>query len=84
MVARYSLQAAIARAEVISLQKVWTIGTMPYRLKASQLGPIPETDVEFGDLTIFVGLQASGKSVFLQTLKLGSGPIKSLAGGGGH
>lgn len=41
-----------------------------YSLKVTKLGPIPEADVEFGDLTVFVGPQASGKSVFLQTLKL--------------
>jgi hypothetical protein len=42
----------------------------PCVLKVSNLGPIPQADVEFGDLTVFVGPQASGKSVFLQTLKL--------------
>ncbi len=35
-----------------------------------QLGQIREGSVTFGDLTILVGGQASGKSVFLQTLKL--------------
>lgn len=42
----------------------------PIKLRVKNLGPIPEADVEFGDLTVFVGPQASGKSVFLQTLKL--------------
>jgi energy-coupling factor transporter ATP-binding protein EcfA2 len=40
------------------------------RLRARNLGPVPDADVEFGDLTVLVGPQASGKSVFLQTLKL--------------
>jgi len=33
-------------------------------------GPIEDATVDFGDLTILVGPQASGKSVFLETLKL--------------
>lgn len=33
-------------------------------------GPIDEISIEFGDLTILVGPQASGKSVTLETLKL--------------
>lgn len=41
-----------------------------YRLSVSKLGPIVQADVEFGDLTVLVGAQATGKSVFLQTLKL--------------
>lgn len=41
-----------------------------FRLRTQNLGPIPYADVTFGDLTILVGPQASGKSVFLQTLKL--------------
>ncbi|MCZ0945390.1 MAG: AAA family ATPase [Gammaproteobacteria bacterium] len=40
------------------------------RIKASQVGPIKEADITFGDLTVFVGPQASGKSIFLQLLKL--------------
>jgi len=42
-----------------------------FRLQTQNLGPISDADVTFGDLTVFVGPQASGKSVFLQTLKLG-------------
>ena len=34
------------------------------------LGPISEASVEFGDLTFLVGPQATGKSLFLETLKL--------------
>ena len=40
------------------------------RIRASQIGPINEADIRFGDLTVFVGPQASGKSIFLQLLKL--------------
>lgn len=40
------------------------------RLKVSSLGPIKEADITFGDLTIMVGPQASGKSILLQMLKL--------------
>lgn len=40
------------------------------RLSVQNLGPIAEADVTFGDLTILVGPQATGKSIFLQTLKL--------------
>lgn len=36
----------------------------------SHIGPITSADVTFGDLTVIVGPQATGKSVFLQTLKL--------------
>ena len=40
------------------------------KLAVKNLGPIVEADVEFGDLTVMVGPQATGKSIFLQTLKL--------------
>lgn len=40
------------------------------RLTVKQFGPIAEADVAFGDLTVVVGPQATGKSLFLQTLKL--------------
>ncbi len=40
------------------------------RLNLRNLGPIIEADVEFGDLTVLVGPQATGKSIFLQMLKL--------------
>jgi energy-coupling factor transporter ATP-binding protein EcfA2 len=39
-------------------------------LRIKSLGPIKEADVSFGDLTLFVGPQASGKSIFIQMLKL--------------
>lgn len=40
------------------------------RLHVSQFGPLQSADVTFGDLTVIVGPQATGKSIFLQTLKL--------------
>ena len=40
------------------------------RIKVTSLGQIPEADISFGDLTVFVGEQASGKSILLQLLKL--------------
>jgi predicted ATPase len=40
------------------------------RLNVGNFGPIKSADVEFGDLTVLVGPQATGKSIFLQLLKL--------------
>lgn len=39
-------------------------------LRVSNVGPIKRADVEFGDLTVLVGPQATGKSILLQLLKL--------------
>jgi predicted ATP-dependent endonuclease of OLD family len=39
-------------------------------LRIKSLGPIKEANVSFGDLTLLVGSQASGKSIFVQILKL--------------
>ena len=39
-------------------------------LKANGIGPVTDAEIEFGDLTVFVGPQATGKSIFLQLLKL--------------
>jgi len=39
-------------------------------LKLKNIGQIVEADIEFGDLTVFVGPQASGKSIALEFLKL--------------
>ena len=39
-------------------------------LKVENFGPIGKAHVDFGDLTILVGAQASGKSLFLELLKL--------------
>lgn len=40
------------------------------KLRLANVGPIKDADIEFGDLTVLVGPQASGKSIFLQFLKL--------------
>lgn len=40
------------------------------KLNISNLGPIRNVDVEFGDLTILIGPQASGKTLVLQILKM--------------
>ena len=40
------------------------------RFTLTDFGPIAHCDVAFGDLTILVGEQASGKSLFLEMLKL--------------
>jgi len=40
------------------------------RITVKNFGPIAEADVEFGDLTVIVGPQATGKSLFLQLMKL--------------
>jgi len=39
-------------------------------IRLENVGPISEAKIDLGDLTALVGPQASGKSVFLQTLKL--------------
>lgn len=39
-------------------------------MKVSNLGPVRSADLAFGNLTVLVGPQASGKSILLQTLKL--------------
>ena len=43
---------------------------MVERIRAARIGPVSEADISFGDVTIFVGPQATGKSIFLQLLKL--------------
>ena len=40
------------------------------RIHLTSLGPISEADITFGDMTVFVGEQASGKSLLLQLVKL--------------
>lgn len=40
------------------------------RIAVKNFGPIREADVELGDLTVLIGAQASGKSLFLQMFKL--------------
>ena len=40
------------------------------RIALTSLGQISEADITFGDMTVFVGEQASGKSILLQLVKL--------------
>ncbi len=39
-------------------------------LQVSNLGQIRDANVQFGDLTVLVGPQATGKSIFLELMKL--------------
>ncbi len=39
-------------------------------LRIERVGPIGQAEIRFGDLTILVGPQASGKSIALQLFKL--------------
>ena len=50
--------------------KIFRYKRIAPRLEVQNFGPIHHADVTFGDLTVFVGPQASGKSVLLQILKL--------------
>lgn len=43
---------------------------MEDNLRVRNFGPIADANVEFGDLTILIGPQASGKSLFLELFKL--------------
>ena len=47
------------------------------KLHVTKMGQVEDAVVEFGDLTVLVGPQATGKSIFLQLLKLlvDTGPI---------
>ena len=40
------------------------------KLKVQHFGPLVSADVQFGAMTVLVGPQATGKSIFLQLLKL--------------
>ena len=40
------------------------------KLKLQDIGPITTAEIAFGDLTVLVGPQATGKSIALQFLKL--------------
>ena len=40
------------------------------RIRVSGIGPVKKADIRFGDLTVFVGPQATGKGIILQLLKL--------------
>ena len=43
---------------------------MVERIRVCAIGPVREADIRLGDLTVFVGPQATGKSILLQLLKL--------------
>jgi len=43
---------------------------MKHNLKVKNFGQVAKADITFGDLTVFVGPQATGKSILLQLLKL--------------
>lgn len=43
---------------------------MNHRIFIKNFGPIKSADVDFGDLTVLIGPQASGKSLFLELFKL--------------
>jgi len=43
---------------------------MTTRLQIESIGQIRRAEIDFGDLTVFVGPQATGKSIALQVLKL--------------
>ncbi len=45
-------------------------GEMIDLVQVRNLGQLREADISLGDLTVLVGPQASGKSIFLQTVKL--------------
>ena len=55
----------------------YKMGTSKPQLVLENVGPIRRADVCFSDLTVLVGPQATGKSLFLQFLKLvlDHGPI---------
>src|SRR5690242_5909679 len=44
--------------------------TMPHDLHIQRVGQIEDADIRFGDLTVLVGPQATGKSILLQFHKL--------------
>lgn len=44
--------------------------TLKDKITVKNFGPIREVNIELGDLTVFIGAQASGKSLFLQMFKL--------------
>jgi energy-coupling factor transporter ATP-binding protein EcfA2 len=48
----------------------YLIGIPMKKISISSLGQLAKADIEFGDMTILVGPQASGKSILLQLFKL--------------
>ena len=58
-------------------QQASKMSSNPDQISVVSLGQIKLADIRFGDLTVLVGPQATGKSIFLQLLKLlvDNGPI---------
>jgi len=50
------------------------------KISIKKLGPIQQAEMEAGDLTVFVGPQATGKSLCLQSIKLYDGWVTISAG----
>jgi len=50
------------------------------KISIKKLGPIQQAEMEAGDLTVFVGPQATGKSLCLQSIKLflDAGNVKEI------
>ena len=48
----------------------WMDMSKPPSLRLRNIGQVTEANIDFGDLTVLVGPQASGKSIALQWLKL--------------
>ena len=69
--AEHKWQKRIAYANAIeSGIQAMQVKFKPDQILLKDIGPIQSADIEFGDLTILVGPQATGKSIFLQWLKL--------------
>lgn len=50
----------------------------------TNVGQLSQADMEFGDLTVLIGPEASGKTVFLELLKLAIGTGSSSRGAVGR
>jgi hypothetical protein len=55
---------------MLDLKRLSSFLCEPMKLHISNFGPIERADIDFGDLTVLVGPQATGKSVTLQLFKL--------------
>lgn len=67
---RAPARARPAAISVALCAKTLTKGVMMRSLALENIGPIRSADLQFGDLTVLVGPQASGKSIALQWVKL--------------
>ena len=52
------------------MHPAFRVGGRMQRLTLRRFGQLADADIEFGDLTVLVGRQASGKTLFLEMLKL--------------